>query len=91
LMVLRFLLGIATASLLPSINTMLRHITPDEITGRVYGYNQSAQFIGSFGGAVMGGQIAAAVGIHYVFFVTSVLLLANAAWVYFRVYKKVSA
>jgi len=91
LMVLRFLLGIATASLLPSINTMLRHITPDEITGRVYGYNQSAQFIGSFGGAVMGGQIAASVGIHYVFFVTSILLLANAAWVYFRVYRKVAA
>ena len=39
----------------------------------------------------MGGQIAASIGIHYVFFITSGLLLANAAWVYFRVYKKVAA
>ena len=88
LMALRFLLGIATASLLPSINSMIRQITPDEITGRIYGYNQSAQFIGSFGGAVMGGQIASMFGIHYVFFSTSALLLLNALWVYFLVYKK---
>ncbi len=88
LMALRFLLGIATASLLPSINSMIRQITPDEITGQIYGYNQSAQFIGSFGGAVMGGQIASMFGIHYVFFSTSALLLLNALWVYFLVYKK---
>ena len=91
LMALRFLLGIATASLLPSINSMIRQITPDEITGRIYGYNQSAQFIGSFGGAVMGGQIASMFGIHYVFFSTSALLLLNALWVYFLVYKKTAA
>jgi MFS family permease len=88
---LRFLLGISTASLLPSINSMIRKITPDESTGRIFGYNQSAQFIGSFGGAVMGGQIASAVGIHYVFFSTSSLLLLNAAWVYFLVCRKTIA
>jgi len=88
LMGLRFLLGISTASLLPSINSMIRQITPDHSTGRIYGYNQSAQFIGSFGGAVMGGQIASAIGIHYVFFSTSFLLLLNAVWVYFLVCKK---
>ncbi len=91
LMGLRFLLGISTASLLPSINSMIRQITPDEITGQIYGYNQSAQFIGSFGGAVMGGQIASTFGIHYVFFCTSALLLLNAVWVYFVVYRKPAA
>lgn len=91
LMGLRFLLGIATAGLLPTINSMLRQITPDEITGRIYGYNQSAQFIGSFGGAVMGGQIASAFGIQYVFFCTSALLLFNAVWVYFLVCRKTKA
>lgn len=88
LMALRFLLGIATASLLPSINSMIRQITPDELTGQIYGYNQSAQFIGSFGGAVMGGQIASMFGLKYVFFSTSVLLLLNAAWVYWGVVRK---
>ena len=88
LMALRFLLGIATASLLPSINSMIRQITPDELTGQIYGYNQSAQFIGSFGGAVMGGQIASMFGLKYVFFSTSFLLLLNAAWVYWGVVRK---
>lgn len=91
LMGLRFLLGIATAGLLPTINSMLRQITPDEVTGRIYGYNQSAQFIGSFGGAVMGGQIASTFGIQYVFFCTSALLLFNSVWVYFLICRKTAA
>ncbi len=79
---LRFLLGIATAGLLPSINALVKQLTPDEIVGRVYGYNQSAQFVGSFLGAVMGGGVAAAFGVRYVFYVTGALLLLNAIWVY---------
>jgi MFS family permease len=86
LMVLRFLLGIATAGLLPSINSLVKQLTPDEIAGRVFGYNQSAQFIGSFGGALLGGQVAAWFGIQYVFYFTSALLMLNAIWVYKMVY-----
>ncbi|MDU4960728.1 MAG: multidrug efflux MFS transporter [Sporomusaceae bacterium] len=82
LMGLRFLLGIATAGLLPSINSLVRQLTPDEFAGRIYGYNQSAQFIGSFAGALLGGTVAAWLGIHYVFYLTSGLLLLNAVWVY---------
>lgn len=84
---LQFLLGIANAGLLPSINSLVKRYTPTAVAGRVFGYNQSAQFLGSFGGAVLGGQIAALYGIHYVFFFTSVLLLINALWVYKKVYK----
>jgi MFS family permease len=84
---LRFLLGIVTAALLPSVNTLLKQCTPDEIAGRVFGYNQAAQFLGVFSGALIGGHIAASYGIHYVFFVTSGLLFLNAFWVYCRVYK----
>jgi MFS family permease len=82
LMGLRFLLGLASAGLLPSINSMVKRSTPDAIAGRAFGYNQSAQFLGSFGGSVMGGQVAASFGFHYVFFITSALLFANALWVY---------
>lgn len=88
LMGLRFLLGLASAGLLPSINTLVKRNTPNAIAGRVFGYNQSAQFLGSFGGAVMGGQVAALLGFHYVFFVTSALLFVNAIWVYAKVYKQ---
>lgn len=88
LMVLRFLLGLATAGLLPSINKLIKQITPDEIAGQVFGYNQAAQFLGSFGGSLLGGQVAALFGLRCVFFVTSGLLLLNALWVYKSVYVK---
>jgi MFS family permease len=90
LMALRFLLGIAIAALLPAINALIKQSTPAEVVGRVFGYNQMAQFFGTFGGSVAGGQIAAHFGIYYVFFSTSVLLFLNAVWVYHNVCKRVS-
>jgi MFS family permease len=88
LMGLRFLLGLTTGGLVPSVNTLIKRITPDALTGRVFGFNMSAGYLGVFGGSVLGGQVAAWLGIRYVFFITSALLLLNAAWVYSRVYRK---
>ncbi|KUK63632.1 MAG: Arabinose efflux permease family protein [Desulfotomaculum sp. 46_80] len=59
LMGLRFLLGLTIAGLNPSINTLVKKITPDSLTGRVFGFNMSAGYLGIFGGAVLGGQVAA--------------------------------
>ncbi len=87
LMGLRFCLGLAAVGLTPSINTIIRKITPDKISGRIFGFNMSAQYFGTFGGSVLGGQIAAFFGIKYIFFITSALLLFNAVWVYNLVYK----
>ena len=85
---LRFLLGLATAGLIPSVNILIKKITPSSLTGRVFGFNMSAGYLGVFGGSVLGGQVAAYLGCRYVFFITSALLLINAVWVYFKVYKK---
>ena len=85
---LQFLFGLASAGLIPSVNTMMKKITPDSLTGRVFGFYMSALYLGAFGGAVLGGQIAAWLGTRSVFFTSSALLLGNAAWVYFKVYKK---
>ena len=90
LMALRFILGLATAGLAPSVNTLVKKITPDSLTGRVFGFNMSAQYLGVFGGSVLGGQVAAYFGIRYVFFITSTLLLINAFWVYSTVYRKLA-
>lgn len=84
---LRFLLGIATAGLLPSINSLIKQSTPPEIIGRIYGFNQSAQFIGMFSGAFLGGQVAACLGIPVMFLFTASLLLLNAFWFYQTVYR----
>lgn len=88
LMGLRFLLGLTMGGLTPSINILIKKITPGAITGRVFGVSISAMYLGTFSGSILGGQIAAAVSIRAVFFVTSALLLFNAVWAYFNVYKK---
>lgn len=90
LMGLRFLLGLAAGGLIPSVNILVKKITPDALTGRVFGFNMSAGYLGTFAGSVLGGQVAAWFGIRDVFFITSVLLLINAGWVYIKVYKKLS-
>jgi MFS family permease len=88
LMGLRFLLGLTLGGLNPSVNTMVKKITPASITGRIFGFTVSAGYLGVFGGSVLGGQVAAWFGIDYVFFITSALLLLNGALVYFKVYRK---
>ncbi|MBP0725463.1 multidrug efflux MFS transporter [Bacillus sp. RG28] len=87
---LRFLLGLVAAGLSPSVNILVKRLTPDSLTGRVFGFNMAAGYLGAFGGSILGGQIAGWFGIQYVFLVTSGLLLINAVWVYFKVYKKLN-
>jgi MFS family permease len=90
LMGLRFILGLATAGLTPSVSILIKKITPESLTGKVFGFNMSAGYLGLFAGSVLGGQVAAYFGIKYVFFTTSALLFINAVWVYFKVYKKLN-
>lgn len=91
LMALRFLLGLTSAGLMPAVNILMKKITPSAITGRVFGFNMSAGYLGVFAGSVLGGQIAAWLGSQYVFLLTGGLLLLNAIWVYFTVYGKLQA
>lgn len=84
----RFLFGMAAAGLGPSLNALVKKITPDSLTGRVFGFSISTQYLGLFGGSLLGGQVAANFGIPSVFFITSILLLANALWVYKTVYRE---
>ncbi|WML41495.1 multidrug efflux MFS transporter [Neobacillus sp. OS1-2] len=90
LMGLRFILGLATAGLIPSVNTLLKKITPDFMTGRVFGITMSSGYLGVFGGTTLGGQMAGHFGIRSVFFITSAVLLINAVWVYIKLYKKMN-
>ena len=90
LLFLRFLFGLSVGGLAPSVNTLIKKITPDHLAGRVFGFSMAAGYLGAFGGGVLGGQVAAYFGVPSVFFVTSGLLLANAVWVYFNIYEKVA-
>ncbi|OCT16373.1 MFS transporter [Paenibacillus pectinilyticus] len=90
LMGLRFMLGLTAAGLTPSVNVLIKKITPAHLTGRVFGFAMSAGYLGVFGGAILGGQVAAWFGVQYVFLITGLLLLINAAWVYVNVYTKLN-
>jgi MFS family permease len=79
LAVLRGLMGMTIAGLLPAIAKLVRHSVEDRKSGKMLGYLQSAQFSGQVIGPLIGGQIGAHVGLRAVFFVTSSLLVL-CAW-----------
>ncbi|WP_241242908.1 MFS transporter [Paenibacillus whitsoniae] len=87
---LRFLFGLAAAGLTPSINVLMKKITPAALTGRVFGFSMSAGYLGVFVGGILGGQVAAWLRIQDVFYITGALLLLNAVLVYFCVVKKLN-
>jgi len=75
LAILRVLMGMTIAGLLPAIAKLVRHSVSENKTGKTLGYLQSAQFSGQVIGPLIGGQIGARVGLHEVFFVTGSLLI----------------
>ncbi|WP_307333329.1 MFS transporter [Pseudomonas lini] len=88
LAVLRGVMGMTIAGLLPSIAKLIRLSVAEHNTGKVLGYLQSAQFSGQVIGPLIGGQIGAYVGLNAVFLVTGALLVLCAgvnAWVRRRV------
>ncbi|PLP97266.1 MFS transporter [Cupriavidus pauculus] len=80
LAVLRGLMGMTLAGLLPSIGKLVRQAVKEHQSGKMLGYLQSAQFAGQVVGPLIGGQIGVHFGMRSVFFVTSALLLACAGF-----------
>jgi DHA1 family multidrug resistance protein-like MFS transporter len=78
LAILRGLMGVTLAGLLPSIAKEVRHAVVDHNSGKTLGYLQSAQFSGQVIGPLIGGQIGAHFSLRAVFFVTASLLLVCA-------------
>ncbi|CAG9175817.1 MFS transporter [Cupriavidus pinatubonensis] len=80
LAILRGLMGMTVAGLLPAIGKLVRQATKEHRSGKMLGYLQSAQFAGQVTGPLIGGQIGVHVGMRAVFFVTSAVLLGCAAF-----------
>ncbi|EUJ28861.1 putative drug MFS efflux protein [Listeria floridensis FSL S10-1187] len=75
--ILRFLLGIADGALLPAVQSLLSKNTPREMTGRLFGYNQSFLYIGNVVGPLAGSTIAAHFGYSSVFLAVAFFILIN--------------
>ena len=67
---------------MPSVNHLIKEFVPQEFLGRMYGINQSFQFVGMSSGAVFGGFIAEHFGIPVLFFLAAAMLLASAGLCY---------
>ncbi|CAI1085577.1 multidrug efflux MFS transporter [Serratia proteamaculans] len=75
--ILRFLLGFADGALMPAVQTLLLKHSSDQVTGRIFGYNQSFMYLGNVVGPLIGSGVSALMGFRWVFAVTAVLVLIN--------------
>ncbi|WP_163651747.1 multidrug efflux MFS transporter [Listeria sp. PSOL-1] len=75
--ILRFLLGITDGALLPAVQSLLAKNTPRHISGRIFGYNQSFQYVGNVVGPLAGSAIAAHFGYSEVFLVVAGIIFIN--------------
>ena len=78
LVLLRFVMGISLAGLLPSTASLIRHSVPERVAGTMLGWSQSAQYMGQVTGPLAGGFIGGHVGMRAVFLATSALMFAGA-------------
>lgn len=77
LAVLRFLVGISDAALLPQVQSLLAKYSPNEYSGRIFSFNQSAQFLGNIVGPLIGSMISGLMGYSGVFISTACLVGIN--------------
>lgn len=75
--VLRFLLGFADGAMLPAVQTLLVKYSSDQITGRIFGYNQSFMYLGNVAGPLMGATVSAMAGFRWVFIATAIIRMIN--------------
>ncbi|MBS0851775.1 multidrug efflux MFS transporter [Enterobacter sp. JGM127] len=75
--VLRFLLGFADGAMLPAVQTLLVKYSSDQVTGRIFGYNQSFMYLGNVAGPLIGASVSAMAGFRWVFAATAVVVLLN--------------
>lgn len=75
--VLRFLLGFADGAMLPAVQTLLVKYSSDQVTGRIFGYNQSFMYLGNVAGPLVGASVSAMAGFRWVFAATAIVVLIN--------------
>ncbi|AJZ88958.1 Multidrug resistance protein MdtG [Beauveria bassiana D1-5] len=78
--ILRFLLGAADGALLPAVQTLLVYNSSNQISGRIFSYNQSFRDIGNVTGPLLGAAVSASYGFRTVFLVTASVVLFNALY-----------
>jgi len=76
---MRFIYGAFFCAVFPALNGFVVQSTEPAFRGRAFGLNQTSSQVGNMLGPLIGGVIGGAFGIHSVFVVTGILLLATVA------------
>lgn len=79
----RLLLGMASAAMLPAVQTALTVSVPRDVFGRIFSFNQSAQAIGGVVGPMLGAIISGVFSYQAIFAVTATLLIINLIVLFF--------
>lgn len=88
--ILRFLLGFGDGALMPAVQALLVKYSSEQVTGRIFGYNQTFMYLGNVVGPLIGSGVSAALGFRWVFLVTALIVLFNAAQIWWS-FKKIPA
>ncbi|MFC0558725.1 MFS transporter [Halalkalibacter alkalisediminis] len=85
LIILRFLIGLCLGGLLPAVNTLIRMHAPSGMESRTYGFSNSAMYLGTMIGPILGGLVVSSVGVRGLFFVCALVLFLNVVLVKVKV------
>ncbi|KRK88287.1 MFS transporter [Lentilactobacillus sunkii] len=75
--ILRFLIGIANAALLPITQTVMTLEAPARSVSRIFSYNQSFQAMGAVVGPMLASGVAGILDYRYVFLMTTLIVAVN--------------
>lgn len=74
--IVQFIFGLFMAGIAPSVNTLVVQSTDEQFRGRSFGLTTSANQFGSMLGPLIGGLLGLAVGIHWIFVATGMIMFA---------------
>jgi DHA1 family multidrug resistance protein-like MFS transporter len=80
LLILRAGLGVFLGGVLPTINTIVQRFTAEKDRGGIYGIFQSGLLIGNMAGPLVGGVLAAYLGLRSIFMITTGMFLLVSLW-----------
>jgi MFS family permease len=80
LLILRAGLGIFVSGVIPTINTIVQRSTPEKDRGGIYGIFQSGLLLGNVAGPLIGGFLAASLGLRSIFLITTGIFCLASVW-----------
>jgi MFS transporter, DHA1 family, multidrug resistance protein len=80
LLVLRAGVGVFFSGIIPTINTLVRRSAPEKDRGAIFGIFQAGLLIGNMAGPLIGGTLAAFLGLKSIFLINTALFLGTLVW-----------